>query len=433
MFHGVDTFDSSPQQPSSSRGRSDRSGGTSRVRSGVGNESAALGTSPSLRTEPLLSEQYDADIISELEGIVDDHRNGKSSKLQAISNLFERLNYRGGSADPQKEKTLELYISSLSNIDCLPDSSVHPTGPKHTLPGDLPTTLPLVDKKVDDLVQRLSSKSNASDSDSDNDLDEPRKRRKVDESKMPWYASQLSLQSQSDPSCRETCRLLEYYERDRSQVKSWIKRHPGAPLGFPPSQWDRIIKGEPVDLNVVFSNLHRTEPVKESAGRVGDTVIHFALPEPKKRVETAGDWTAAFNRVVRATAFAFPHREHELRDYGDYIEEFFAAKIPAVHPRIIMYDNAIRSEVGGGHSILLTDFHKFHKFYQAILASDGSDAGPRRSNGRSSKPGSSKVEICHRFNSSGCPFSDLDCHRKHVCKNCKRPGHGASSGSCEKK
>ncbi|KDR79790.1 hypothetical protein GALMADRAFT_47360, partial [Galerina marginata CBS 339.88] len=177
------------------------------------------------------------------------------------------------------------------------------------------------------------------------DGDISNKRRKLTFADLPWHKDDIELEDPAHPSRRETRRLLDLFSTDLAQVKSSIRNSAHAPSGFPTSQWECIIWGEPVDLNVIFSYLHRTEPPKENVGRVGDTQVVFGISEAKKRVETAGDWISAWNRVVHATRFAFRHREQELREYGEYIEGEFSAKIPSVHSRIILFDIAVWNEV----------------------------------------------------------------------------------------
>ncbi|KAF8812582.1 hypothetical protein BYT27DRAFT_7252098 [Phlegmacium glaucopus] len=110
------------------------------------------------------------------------------------------------------------------------------------------------------------------------------------------------------------------------------------------SQWERIFKGDSVDLNQIFASLHHTVPDEERKGRLGDTEVSFGFPEAKKRVRTASEWSTAWRRAAKAISFAFPHRREELLDYGDYIEEEFAAKLASSHHRIILYDVALRNE-----------------------------------------------------------------------------------------
>jgi hypothetical protein len=94
-------------------------------------------------------------------------------------------------------------------------------------------------------------------------------------------------------------------------------------------------------------------------GRVGHTEISLGRSEPAKKVQTSGEWTSAWNATIKAVKFAFPNREQELREYGEYIEGHFSAKVVSAHRRIILFDIAIRNEVGGGQNALLTDTHRF--------------------------------------------------------------------------
>jgi hypothetical protein len=371
-------------------------------------------------------------LVGQLDSIIESCRKGEISQPQAVSSIFDRLRYDERTTDPDKEKTAQLYLSTLQHIDNkrrrdgnrLPDVIRRSEPTRSSGSVSHPSLVRATDHS------KSNPKTGDDDSDSDgqtySDDETISKRRKIDQTKLPWYRDEL--RKDSNPSCLETNRLLEYYERDIKQCKSWIRRAPGSPLGFPSSQWEHILRGEPVDLNAVFSNLHRIEPPKESSGHVGSTQIRLVIAEPKKKIETSGDWNTAFNKLLRAVVFAFPHRESELRAYADHIEDLFAAKQPSIHSRIIMYDNAVRSEVGGGEQILLTDFHCFEKFSHSILLSDGREAKISNSTQRPSQ----KSDICNRFNSAvGCPNTDNDCRYRHTCRLCKRSGHNAQT--CERK
>jgi hypothetical protein len=160
---------------------------------------------------------------------------------------------------------------------------------------------------------------------------------------------------------------------------------------------------------------------------MGDTEIVFKASEPRKKVETAGDWMSAWNRTMRATTFIFSYRGPEMQDYAEYIQGEFAAKVPTIHPRIIMYDIAVRDEVCGAQRMRLTDFSHFSRLYSAIVAPDGVEilTNKRMSNrSLSSHPSTNRSNTCHRFNSiNGCSSSDRDCRYKHVCKLCHKAGH----------
>src|SRR5437879_2064922 len=101
----------------------------------------------------------------------------------------------------------------------------------------------------------------------------------------------------------------------------------------------------------------------------------MGVSDAKRRVGTAAGWSAAWHFATRAIGFVFPHRAEELRSYGDYIEGEFAAKVTHSHPKIILFDIAVRNIVQGGQSILLTDQHQFLRLYSAIVMPDGVEHG----------------------------------------------------------
>ena len=200
------------------------------------------------------------------------------------------------------------------------------------------------------------------------------------------------------------------------------------------SEWEHIFKGEAIDLDKVLSSLHRVTIDPERKARVGDTEISISEVETKRKVETSSEWSTAWRSASRAVAFVFEHREHELAEYGDYIERLFAAKKPGSHGQVILFDKGVRNEVGGGQTLLLTDFNYFMSLYAATLQEDGVEyQKPRRPGGGPGKPGSPKTEVCLKFNSQGgCRFSDSGCKYRHSCLGCDQLGHGKASGSCGK-
>lgn len=55
----------------------------------------------------------------------------------------------------------------------------------------------------------------------------------------------------------------------------------------------------------------------------------------------------------------------------DYIERLFAAKRPASHGQVILFDRGVRNEVGSEQTLLLTDYQYFTSLYGATLQDDG--------------------------------------------------------------
>jgi len=268
------------------------------------------------------------------------------------------------------------------------------------------------------------------DDDSDNDDDErPRKKRKAKESDMGWFdPNEASSYSRNDSS-RQTCKRLQIYNDDIPGAKFLVKLNRRAPPGIPSAQWERIFRGEAVDLDHFLSSLHRTTINEEGETRIGNAKISLGVTDAKRRVSTAAEWSSAWHLASRATAFAFPHRSDELREYEDFMAGEFAAKVVSSHPRIILFDIAIRNIVQGGQTYLLTDRALHLRFSSAILMPDGvvPNTSVASANRRSSQPRAtgSKSDVCNRFNTAnGCPSSDADCKYRHICKKCRKPGHG---------
>jgi len=157
---------------------------------------------------------------------------------------------------------------------------------------------------------------------------------------------------------------------------------------------------------------------------MGDTEISFGAPEVKRHIHTSSEWSSAWRWASKAITFAFPHCEGELLEYGDYIKGEFAAKLPSSHPKLLLYDTALRNEVGAGQHILLTETHRFNQLYSAIVMPDGVECGSSNSTKRkgSANSGSSKSDICNKFNAGTCKSSDSECKYRHVCKECQKPG-----------
>ena len=238
---------------------------------------------------------------------------------------------------------------------------------------------------------------------------------------MPWYGVRGSrTYINHAKSCTKTCELLELYGEDLPRSKFLIRTAPGAPEGIPTSQWERILRGEVLNLDHFLSSIVRTAVNEDRKARLGETQLTFATSEAKRKVRSSSDWAAAWQRASQAIVFAFPHRWDELEEYSTHIQAEFNAKHTVAHQRIILYDIAVRNYVGGGQTTLLTECNHFSHLYASIVLPDGvefvSTATTRRPG--SGRP-TSNSEICNKYNSpSGCPHSP--CRYKHACRSCGR-------------
>jgi len=73
------------------------------------------------------------------------------------------------------------------------------------------------------------------------------------------------------------------------------------------------------------------------------------------------------------------------------------------HGQIILFDKGIRNEVGGGQSILLTDYQFFTSLYAATRQDDRVEYKKPKKFNEGGQALKSKSEVCHRFNGpNGC-------------------------------
>ena len=366
-------------------------------------------------------------LLRELESAIESFRGGKVSKTVVISDIIRILgeNAYVSISQSQKEATFDSYLTEILSIQANFDQSNGGVGTAGVSP--LPPSN--LDQERD--KERNKRSKDEAGSDYEDDDHESSRKRKLVESDMPWYRSAASGSNvTSHPSCQENCRLLRAFNRDVSGAKFLVRMAPDCPTGVPSSQWERIFKGDSVDLNQIFASLHQVVPDEERTGRLGETEISFGVSEPKRKVRTAAEWSSAWRRASRAIAFAFPHRREELLDYGDYIESEFAAKLASSHHKLILYDIALRNEVAGGQSLVLTDHSKFARLYSAIVLLDGVEGHSDHPNGRkpnSSRQGGGKPELCNKFNAGTCKNSSDECKYVHACKKCRRTDHGKTN------
>jgi hypothetical protein len=438
--------------------------------SSMGEESSNTGVSDYVVTESTQQSGESRDVdgsfagqaVEQIEALVESFRTKGIPKSQAIFKIGQIIAGQPGGDEKLKSDSLERYASTLDGIEALSAKSVE-HGQRFTNPvlgkrkdddegGREGHAEPVGNHAgianqddVNDFFEGLShggtrigggdesgggSSSDDSSDDDDDDRGRSNKKQRIYESQMPWFNKERRIRrTNTNPSCNKTRNTLDIFQRDHSTVKRWIKCASSAPAGFPNTEWDSLVKGETVDLDTVFSSLHHVHSIDEGVGRVGTTEIQFGRPKPAAKVETSGQWTSAYNFVVKATAFLFPHQYDELREYGDYMEELFSAKSTTVHPKLFKYDEAVRYKVGQGQNILLTDRSEFTRYYEAIVAPDGvgaegSSDGNQGSPGKGTNP-KGKPDICHRFNgASGCPSPADKCKYRHICKKCKKRGHG---------
>ena len=307
--------------------------------SGIGSVSQRTGNDETGQEAIATGEVGRIHVLKALEEVMESFRRGKAMKTETVSSVLRviREDSDVSLTQPQREAFFDSYLTEVLAIHSSRDESGDPEASGRRPDESQPTSGPSAPSSSTRKTRVPSG------SESDDDDDKPSKKQRLLELDMPWYEGTAeSAVPYSNPSCEETCRLLRAYNRDISKAKFYVKIAPNSPTGIPSSQWERIFKGEAVDLNQIFASLHHVVPDEERMGRLGDAEISFGVSEPRKHVSSASKWSTAWRRASRAIGFAFPHRREELLEYGDYIKSEFAAKVPSSHHKLLLYDVALR-------------------------------------------------------------------------------------------
>ena len=88
---------------------------------------------------------------------------------------------------------------------------------------------------------------------------------------------------------------------------------------FPNSEWNNVLAGKAVNLDIIFSGMYSTVTDNQAIENIGDLELHFEAAKPAKSVKTHGDWVIAWRTIYKAMHFIFPHREGKLDEYNNYI------------------------------------------------------------------------------------------------------------------
>ena len=398
-----------------------------------GGESSQAAVATNNRTASEAKER----IFERVEQEMDVFRKGECTRLQVSSRVANELEKWEGASDKDKGKAFDSYLAEINSFTAIQDENRSNTreasSPLGTslLPAEQQSARKRIREEVEELLDQVSG-----DEFEGEEVEQRVMRKRAKEEDMPWYSASSSTSRRS--SCVETCRILLQFSEDLSGVKSLLRVANNLPEGISSTQWDRILKGESVDLNQILSSMHFVQLDEERKGRLGRAEVVFTVTESKRQVKTGSEWSSAFRRMSKAITFLFPHRREELCEYAEHIESLFAAKHTNAHSKVILYDQSVRNRVGGGQNILLTDYQHFHNLSEAILHADGIEykgggKGGSKGGKGSDEGGSSKKDICRRFNSKdGCKFSQDECYYKHVCKKCGDGGHGRASCTTEK-
>jgi hypothetical protein len=356
--------------------------------------------------------------------IVRDYGNGNISKVEAVKSIlaaFSESAYYEDTPQDQLNTAVGTYIDMLDQHD---NSRKFAATRGRRSRGDLVGE----GSDKDDRASAVALKRPHLESPGARML---KKKRSPDKSLFAWLDSDAADNSLLTPSQELTCKLVQNHSIDIKASKLRVLSAKRVPE-LPDSEWNNVLSGKAVNLDVAFSGLYSTSTDNRAIENIGDLELHFGAAKPAKSVETHGDWVIAWRVVFRATRFIFPHREAELEDYNDYITSYFASIHPSAHWRVLNLDKATRKLVGAVNDVSLNEFNKFRYLETRYLQGHGigkSNAPPQEKSKEITGADSSwrKLDPCHLWNEGKCTHQASTCKYRHICDTC-RGSH--RRGSC---
>ena len=279
--------------------------------------------------------------------IVRDYGTEGYSKVAAIKSILatfsESIQYEDTLQD-QIDAAVDTYITMLDEHDNFQRDTAVCGGRSGT-----------INDEDDDRTDQAEAKKHHSKSPN---IRTPSKKCSPDESLFACLTNDEVDTTVLTPSQELTHNLVQNHLLDLKSSKWMVLGSKRVPE-FPDSEWNNILTGKAVNIDVVFSGMYSTVTDNRAIENIGDLELHFGAAKPTKTVETHGDWVIAWRSVFKATKFIFPHHEAELDEYNDYITSYFASIHLSAHPRVLNLDRAIRKQVGSLNNVFFNEFGKF--------------------------------------------------------------------------
>jgi hypothetical protein len=244
------------------------------------------GQSP--RTSPSPQSEIYQNVLIECNALIEEYRKGKTSKPTVYSGIRTKL------ADALRDDTARIDAAFGSFIATVESHDSETAMAARRVAGA---------ERERDAAQ--SPFTDVADPASD---EEPVcKRPKVDESAFAWAGSNSKGPTGLSDNLVKTLELLGVYTVDPKATMRSLTNTPNCPE-FPDSEWKSVIGGKAVNLDAILSGQLLTTNDDLKVEKFGDLELSFGKVEPTKLVKNGGEWSIAWNRAVRATSFAFPHR-----------------------------------------------------------------------------------------------------------------------------
>lgn len=357
-----------------------------------------------------------SEVGKKCEEVIEKYRGGSISAARALREISEIL--PESLDEDQREAALDSYIRMLSKHGKV-RSAAAKRGRRH----DGSKTPPAVEDDDDD----------DDESDEESERDKKRVKQSTEDflASAPWVVRRQLEGRKLNESLKKTSLIVYHATRSFAQVKASLLG-PGRPP-FPDTEWNSLILGRSADFDRIFTSQF-TAPSDEERTPLTKTVdiVHKSGPAATgRKVTNAAQWHAAWTIYQAAAKYVFPHRSHELDEYGRYINYIFVARPATAEAQqaIIEYDRQLRSLVATRGDLELTDFHDIEckRIEMQYLHSGGvgnggghASSAPKPANSPpKSRPKARTIEVCRRFNDE---IPHTDCTRFHGCQGCGAPG-----------
>jgi len=239
------------------------------------------GTTPSpprlnqrLRTQPTFTDNASSIFNDEhterrirLESLVSKYCDRRKTKSITIKDIQKELDREPPLSVEEKESTLRLCIEEINSVEARvkhgsTTSRRRKASERQIIAGSSSSS------------KSTHRKQSESGSISEIDDDEPKKKLRLKED-MPWFRRDIVDIPSTNPSCVKTVKSLRLFNRDMKSCKFLVSITAGSPDNIPPTQWERIFKGESVDLDQILSSLHRVTVTEEQKARIGETILYL--------------------------------------------------------------------------------------------------------------------------------------------------------------
>ena len=264
--------------------------------------------------------------------------------------------------------------------------------------------------------------------------DEPAKRRRLDESNLPWATTRaLELLLQLIELAEKTWASLAFFAKDVKVALASVLNSTSL-VSFPESEWLALLKGQAVNLDKVAATFHNIAVDSHASHKLGDGLeLRLGLTEPTKRIQSVKEWIYAWSEMMMALVWVFPHRRAKAEAYQQYIISHFKSTAHHFHSQILLLDKRIRILVASCQDLTLASFHAFAEAERSFLSPIGADCSADTPSLSGPSKSCRNNEPCHCFNNGFCPSTATQCWYAHICLTCKKAGHLASACKAERR